>query len=115
MTGADPQAEQTRRANNRQRVLDALRQAGPNGCTNVELVTIGGMRAVGGRLTELRADGYDIETVREGGGLFRFVLHEPARLQPGMPGYLASLPAVNSILKPVRPVLDVPPQVDRLF
>jgi hypothetical protein len=89
-----------RREGNKVRVLDLLRSSGNRGAYNHELVAVGGMRAVGARLTELRAEGLDIETINEGGGLFRFVLHEPARHhapQPGQPGYLASLPILSSI------------------
>lgn len=98
--------ELDRRGTNRERVLEALRQAGATGCTNVELVAVGGMRAVGARLPELRDAGHDIETVCEGRGRWRFVLHEPARLKPGTPGYLASLPVVASIQRHAMPVRD---------
>jgi hypothetical protein len=115
-----------RREGNKARVRELLRSSGARGAYNHELVAVGGMRAVGARLTELRAEGLDIETINEGGGLFRFVLHEPARhqkcahcqvhfierdglclfcinagikpqLMPGQPGYLASLPILSSI------------------
>lgn len=95
-TGDAMRDGQARRETNETRVLQALRDAGTAGLTNVQLVAVGGMRAVGGRVDALRAKGYDIETQREGRGLFRFVLHEPARQQPGTPGYLASLPALNA-------------------
>ena len=87
--------ELARRTSNKAAVLELLRKRREAGATNVELVEIGGMRAVGARLTELRAEGHDIETIREGGGLFRFRIHEPARVQPGQPGYLASLPVAE--------------------
>jgi len=107
--------EARRRANNKLAVLAFLRERGTRGATNVELVEIGGMRAVGGRLTELRAEGHDVETIREGGGLFRFVLHEPARtagVQPGQPGYLSSLPVVASITGRAIPARAVPADSD---
>jgi hypothetical protein len=87
--------ELLRRSNNKARVLDLLRERGEAGATNVELCEVGGMRAVGARLTELRAEGHRIDTIREGGGLFRFVLRTGPK--PGEAGYLASLPAIGSI------------------
>ena len=63
--------EQGRTASNRDRVLARL-LAGP--ATNVELVQIGGMRAMG-RVHELRQAGYAITVERVSGGLFRVVLH----------------------------------------
>jgi hypothetical protein len=103
--------EQARRASNKACVLDLLRERGDSGATNVELVEVGGMRAVGARLTELRAEGHRIETIREGGGLFRFVLHTGPR--PGQTGYLASLPAVNA--ERVALVPPAPADSGRLF
>ena len=107
--------ELARRTSNKAAVLELLRKRREAGATNVELVEVGGMRAVGARLTELRAEGHDIETIREGGGLFRFRLHEPARVQPGQPGYLASLPAVSSIADNRHEVDAEPAPGRRLF
>ena len=91
MTGMG--AELTRRQNARARVLAALLAAGPRGCTNVELCQphVGGLRAIG-RVDELREQ-WDIETIRVGGGRYRYVLHGPRRASvesrpPAAPGWL---------------------------
>jgi len=64
-----------RRETNRDRVLQALKQAGAKGCTNVELArpSLGGLRAVG-RVNELVHDGWVIDVRRVGGGIWRYVL-----------------------------------------
>ncbi len=69
--GENPVAEEiVRRSRNKDRVLARLEQ-GP--ATNVELVAIGGMRAMG-RVHELRQAGYRIITERVDGGLWRVTL-----------------------------------------
>ncbi len=75
------------------------------------------MRAVGGRLTELRAEGHEIETKPLGGGLFRFFLRNgPCQPKPGEPGYLASLVPVASITgRRAKPPTDDTPAPGCLF
>lgn len=69
----------------RSRILGLLRERGPVGATNRELKEIG--FRYGGRLHELRREGFSIETIREGEGLFRFVLlAEPNHPKP-LPAY----------------------------
>jgi hypothetical protein len=65
--------ESKRRENNKAKVLRLLKQKGQAGVTNVELVHTGGLR-YGARIYELRADGYQIQTIPVEGGVFRFVL-----------------------------------------
>lgn len=69
--------ELTRRANNRDRVLAALIDAGPRGVTNIELMQIGGVRA-GARIDELRKLGHTIpDAVHEHDGVYRYTLVTP--------------------------------------
>ncbi|MEM1271793.1 MAG: helix-turn-helix domain-containing protein, partial [Bacteroidota bacterium] len=63
-------AEQNRRDCNKTRVLDRLRK-GP--ATNVELAEAGGYR-FGGRIHELRQEGFVIQKRRIDGGLFMYEL-----------------------------------------
>lgn len=70
-------AEKTRRANNKARLLSAL-QDRPH--TNVELAAIAGLR-FGGRLFELRRECWDIRTEPLDGGLVRYTLR--GRIEPG--------------------------------
>ena len=111
--------EQRRQASSRVLILDALVTAGPRGCTNGELNDIS--FRYGARLLELRKAGHDVESIFVGDGLWRFVLHVPARTQapqPGQAGYLASLPVVASITgRVVRPVPNLADTVTtgRLF
>ena len=103
--------EARRRASSKAQILAACKAAGPTGCTNAELNAIS--FRYGGRIHELRQQGHVIESVDEHDGAWRFILRPSP--QPGSPGYLASLPAVN----PTRVVL-VDPGVpaatgDRLF
>ena len=59
-------AERQRRENNKDRILAALKDGAK---TNMELLAIGGLR-YGGRVHELRAEGWDVRTERpEVGGL----------------------------------------------
>jgi hypothetical protein len=101
MTLANPnemRREMARRRTHKAAILELLQARGPLGATNVELVdpNVGGMRACGARIPELRAEGYDIsDAINEGGGLFRYVLRTGPK--PGTPGYLASLVPVASI------------------
>lgn len=66
-------AEHDRRNSNAQRILDRLKQ-GP--ALNWELCTpeIGGLRACGARIPELRAEGWEIEATRLKGGTWRYTL-----------------------------------------
>ncbi len=96
--------EQRRRASSRVLILDALVTAGAKGVTNGFLNDIS--FRYGARLLELRQAGHDVESIFVGAGLWRFVLHVPARTvspQPGTPGYLRSLPITAAIeTKPRR-------------
>ena len=67
---APERIEQTRRASNREKVLQRL-LAGP--ATNWELVALGGLRA-GARIFELRRE-FDIETVPVSPTVVMYVLH----------------------------------------
>ena len=58
--------------NQRERILALLIERGPQGVTNVEFNRDVCFR-YGARIFELRRQGYRIETVRFGEGLFRFV------------------------------------------
>jgi hypothetical protein len=101
MTLANPnemRREMARRRTHKAAILELLQARGPLGATNVELVdpNVGGMRACGARIPELRAEGHDIsDAINEGGGLFRYVLRTGPK--PGEQGYLASLVPVASI------------------
>lgn len=75
--------EQERRMNNRERVLVQLIAAGVRGVTNRELLDEGGFR-YGARLFELRREGYLIDTLPAGDGLFRFVLRGRNVEQPSL-------------------------------
>lgn len=92
--------EMARRTSNRERVLEALRAAGPAGCLNVFLMRpdVGGSRA-GGRVQDLRDAGFVIDCDRIQDGTYRYTLRsEPGQAPtPGSAGYLASLPVVASI------------------
>lgn len=69
-------SEQSRRSNNTQRALDLLLSK-PR-VSNVELCAVAGMRAVGGRLHELRRLGHRIDTERGEGGLYFYrYVHGP--------------------------------------
>ena len=70
----------------RDRILGLLRECGPAGATNRELNEIG--FRYGARLWELRKQGFSIQTIREGEGLFRFVLLAE-------PNHLALLPSYS--------------------
>ena len=62
-----------KRLSQRERILEALRDAGEAGCTSAELNAIG--FRYGGRIYELRKLGYDIRTSEiPGSQLARFVL-----------------------------------------
>jgi hypothetical protein len=75
----------------RDRVLAALRRAGPQGVGQVDIVTgrIDGRAAIlrgPSRINELRAAGFAIETKRESDGTARYVLRgEPDSEAPGTP------------------------------
>lgn len=85
--------ELARRDTAKARVLAALREAGPRGLTNVELVTCGGGLRAPARVHELQhEDGYAITVVHEHDGQWRYTLTPPvphARFVPpvGMPVY----------------------------
>lgn len=76
-------------------VLERLQKAGAGGVTNVELTKT--CLRYGARIYELRAEGHDVETVDEGRGIFRFLLHVPPRAvehaQMGLPGIEVRQPA----------------------
>lgn len=52
-------------------ILKLLKEAGLRGMTNLELNEI--CFRYGGRLFELRKEGFDIETKAEGAGVYRFI------------------------------------------
>jgi hypothetical protein len=89
--------EMRRRASSKALILAALQQAGARGCTNLELNDIA--FRYGGRIFELRREGYDIpEPTVEAPGVYRYtLLTAPAAPKPGEAGFLASLPVVASI------------------
>lgn len=64
--------ELARRERNLDRVLARLKQ-GP--ATTMDLIAVGGARAVG-RCWELRRQGYEIDVEQVGGGLYRYTLKE---------------------------------------
>ena len=74
------QADQARRATKKARILSALQAAGPLGVTNATLNAI--TYRYTGRVQELRDAGYDIESIDDGDGRWRFVLRRPDP-QPG--------------------------------
>ena len=65
----------------RDKILGLLRERGSAGVGNRELNAL--CFRYGARLFEIRRDGYDVETICEGAGIFRFVLRrgpiEPKR------------------------------------
>lgn len=65
--------ETKRRNSNAENALRALQAAGKQGLRNSDLIRIAGFRYVC-RIFELRKQGWDIETSKEDGGLFRFTL-----------------------------------------
>jgi hypothetical protein len=75
--------ETERRLNNKERVLELLKIAGPRGCSNGDLLAVGGFR-YGARLFELRREGHDIETIAGEGGAFTFVLKGRVQSQPSL-------------------------------
>jgi len=109
--------EIARRDGAKARVLDALRQAGLTGCTNVDLCapSVGGMRAIG-RVHELRREGHAITKAHEGGGIYRYWLRPPDSQCVTHIGSAASaahrqLPP----LPPVRKIVGGPAKPGRLF
>lgn len=73
-----------RRPSQKQRILEALRGAGPAGCSNRQLNEI--CFRYTPRMDELRSAGFRIETIRESAGLFRFVLRgEPHQQESARP------------------------------
>ena len=90
--------EARRRQSSKSLILAALQQAGSAGCTNLELNDIA--FRYGGRIFELRHEGYDIpEPTIEAPGVYRYVLRGERNdaPKPGTPGYLASIKPVASI------------------
>jgi len=57
----------------RDKILALLRSRGAKGATNLELYQI--CLRPPSRLCELRQMGHNIETIREGDSVFRFILH----------------------------------------
>ena len=64
-----------RKPSQKDNILLALRLAGKDGLTNVELKDIAVRFSA--RTNELQLDGYDIELFNEGGGVVRYILHSP--------------------------------------
>ena len=78
--GLDPKAKAEKRLGQRERILALLEAAGPRGCSSEELNAVG--YRYGGRLFELREQGYIIETHgRTGTELARYILK--GKLAPG--------------------------------
>lgn len=63
----------------KQRVLEALINAGKNGLSNAELKHIA--IRFSALTNQLQLDGYDIELSNEGGGLVRYTLHNPKAIR----------------------------------
>ena len=61
-------------AADKQRVLEALEQAGAAGLTTRELMDCGGGMRPPNRIHDLREDGVAIKTIPEGRGVYRYVL-----------------------------------------
>lgn len=57
----------------RDKILSALENAGSEGCSSEDLYSLG-VRRVGSRLFDLRAEGYDIRTECHGAGRFFYFL-----------------------------------------
>jgi hypothetical protein len=80
--GRPPRSGPTSRSpNQREKIVNLLRERGPTGASNRELNSL--CFRYGARIWELRRAGYDVVTIRDGNGLFRFVLRrgpiEPKR------------------------------------
>ncbi len=76
--GTEYEQDRPRLNRAQERVLTALREAGPRGLTNVEISTpaLGGLRG-GARVGELKRMGLVGEPVRETGGVWRWFAIEP--------------------------------------
>jgi Helix-turn-helix domain len=65
------------RQSQRDRILALLRDRGPEGISNIELNVL--CFRYGARIWELRRIGFEIDTIRIGDGMFRFVFRgEPS-------------------------------------
>ena len=73
--------EAERRDCNKDRIFRLLVSHGAQGATNSELLQVGGFR-YGARIFELRREGWEIETIPSGEGLYRFVLKGRVEVQP---------------------------------
>ena len=62
----------------KEKILKLLKERGANGATNYELNSI--CFRYGARIKDLRVEGYNIKTVREGGSRFKFVLIQNIRV-----------------------------------
>ncbi len=72
----------SRSPNQREKIVNLLRERGPTGASNRELNSL--CFRYGARIWELRRAGYDVVTLREGNGAFRFVLR-PGPIEPKRP------------------------------
>lgn len=64
----------------RKKIIDALKEAGSAGCTNMELVNI--THRFGGHIHDLVKKGYKIKTTNLDGGLFKYeLIAEPADIK----------------------------------
>ena len=63
------------------RVLAFLRSRGSRGATTREIVQGANVLACNTVIDEIRANGFDIECVQEGQGLFRYTLREEAQMR----------------------------------
>jgi hypothetical protein len=68
------QFDSPRRENQRTAILEALKKAGSKGCTNIELGEI--CQRFGGRIFELRKEGFRIEREYIEESVFRYTLYE---------------------------------------
>lgn len=81
--GRPPRSGPTSRSpNQREKIVNLLRERGPTGASNRELNEL--CFRYGARIWELRRAGYDVVTLREGNGAFRFVLR-PGPIEPKRP------------------------------
>lgn len=74
----------------KERILSLLRARGPAGVTNLELNNI--CFRYGGRIFDLRKEGWQIETRQESEGVFRFILHAAPKQQ-----HLFQPPEINAV------------------
>ena len=94
--GRPPRSGPTSRSpNQREKILNLLRERGRAGASNRELNSF--CFRYGARIWELRRAGYEVDTIREGNSRFRFVLrHGP--IEPKRPAACGSRQAAPRTL-----------------